>query len=78
MSRSSITFTTPNENWIKTQIDSQEFSSKSEVINDLIRSARAKENQYDYVRAMLIEGERSGLSERTPEQIMESVINRKS
>lgn len=77
MSRSSISFTTPNEQWIKMQIDSQEFSSKSEVINDLIRNARDKQNQFDYVRRMLIEGEQSGLSERTPEQIMESVVKRK-
>ena len=40
MSRQSITFTKPNDEWLKTQVDSQEYSSKSEVINDLIRQAR--------------------------------------
>jgi len=40
MSRTSISFTPPNEKWIQEQIDSQEFMSKSDVINDLIRRAR--------------------------------------
>jgi len=77
MPRSSISFSPPNEEWLKAQIESKEFSSKSEVINDLIRSARTKQNQFEYVRTMLIEGEQSGVSERSPELIMKDVIERK-
>lgn len=40
MARQSISFTEPNDNWLKSQIDNKEYTSKSELVNDLIRQAR--------------------------------------
>lgn len=60
MIRQSISFTEPNDAWLKAQLDSHEFSSKSEVVNDLIRRARAQERESEIVRARLIEAEQSG------------------
>ncbi len=40
MSRQSISFTKPNDEWLKSQVDNKEYSSKSELVNDLIRQAR--------------------------------------
>ena len=40
MARQSISFTKPNDEWLKSQLENQEYSSKSELINDLIRQAR--------------------------------------
>jgi antitoxin ParD1/3/4 len=60
MSRTSISFTPPNEKWIDSQIESEEFNSKSDVINDLIRKARSQQDEIDYVRAKLIAAEKSG------------------
>ncbi|MFT5668105.1 MAG: antitoxin ParD1/3/4, partial [Vicingaceae bacterium] len=40
MSRQSISFTEPNEEWLRSQVEAQEYSSKSELVNDLIRQAR--------------------------------------
>jgi len=75
MSRTSISFTPPNEKWIQEQIDSQEFMSKSDVINDLIRRARReREAEIEAIRAALIKGEESGISNRTPQQIMADVL----
>lgn len=37
MARQSISFTQPNDEWLKSQVDTQEYSSKSELVNDLIR-----------------------------------------
>jgi len=74
MSRTSISFTKPNEQWIKTQIDSEEFTSKSDVINDLIRKARDQHNQVEYIREKLISAEARGFDSRTLEQVMDSVI----
>ena len=36
MARLSISFTEPNDNWVKSQIENKEYSSKSELVNDLI------------------------------------------
>lgn len=64
--RASLSITEPNEKWIQAQIDSKEFSSRSEVVNDLIRRAR----EIEIVRARLIAAEQSGFSDRSPEQIL--------
>ncbi len=78
MGRTSISFTNPNEKWIQEQIDSEEFTSKSEVVNDLIRKVRHVDDIHiEAIRAALIEGENSGMSDRTPDDIMADVIARK-
>jgi antitoxin ParD1/3/4 len=45
MPRQSISFTKPNDEWLKAQIDNEEYSSKSELVNDLIRQARKQQAQ---------------------------------
>lgn len=67
MTRQSISFTPPNDEWLKAQIDSQEFASKSEVINDLIRKAR----EIEYVRGRLIKAETSGFTSSTSDEILQ-------
>ena len=42
------------------QVESSEYSSKSDVVNDLIRKARAAEQEAERIRAKLIEAEQSG------------------
>lgn len=69
MSRQSITFTKPNDEWLKTQVDSQEYSSKSEVVNDLIRQARKQHVELDWIRAKLEKAEHSGFTNETQAQI---------
>jgi len=66
MARQSISFTTPNEAWLKEQVESEEYTSKSEVVNDLIRKAR--ENQY--IRNKLISAEQGGFSNLTRDEIL--------
>ncbi|WP_420411099.1 ribbon-helix-helix domain-containing protein [Roseibium sp.] len=65
MPRQSISLTGPNDEWLKTQVESEEFTSKSEVVNDLIRRAREAED----IRNWLISAEQSGFTNQTPEQI---------
>lgn len=73
MSRQSITFTKPNDEWLKTQVDSQEYSSKSEVINDLIRQARKQHIELDWIRAKLDNAEESGFTNDTKAEIQAQV-----
>ena len=70
MTRQSISFTKPNDEWLKAQVDNQEYSSKSELINDLIRQARKQQVQIDWIRAKLDKSERSGFTDNTKEQIL--------
>lgn len=70
MARQSISFTKPNDEWLKAQLDNQEYSSKSELINDLIRQARKQQAQVDWIRAKLDRSEKSGFTENTREEIL--------
>jgi len=69
MSRQSITFTDPNDEWLKNQINSREYSSKSEVINDLIRRERRNEK----IQARLRLSEQSGFTSQTKEEILSEI-----
>ena len=70
MSRQSITFTEPNDEWLKGQVETKEYSSKSELVNDLIRQARGKQAQIDWLRTELEKGRNSGFTTDTKEQIL--------
>ena len=66
MSRQSISFTTPNAEWLSRKVNvEQEYKSNSEAVNDLIRRARGLEA----TRARLIEAELSGFTELSREEI---------
>ena len=70
MTRQSISFTKPNDEWLKAQVDREEYSSKSEIINDLIRQARKQQVEVDWIKAKLIKSETSGFTDETKEQIL--------
>lgn len=70
MARQSISFTKPNDEWLKSQVDSQEYSSKSELVNDLIRQARNQQIEIDWIKAKLDKAENSGFSNSSKEQIL--------
>jgi antitoxin ParD1/3/4 len=70
MARKSISFTKPNDEWLKLQVENKEHTSKSEVVNDLIRQARKQQVQIDWIRAKLEKSEKSGFTDETKEQIL--------
>jgi antitoxin ParD1/3/4 len=71
MARQSITLTEPNDRWLKSQIDNQEFASKSEIVNDLIRKARTEEDHLvKLVRDKLIKAEQGGFTSMGKEEIL--------
>jgi len=70
MIRQSISFTEPNDEWLKAQMNNKEYSSKSELINDLIRQARKQQLQIDWIRAKLDKAENSGFTEDNKDQIL--------
>ncbi|WP_339701049.1 CopG family transcriptional regulator [uncultured Marixanthomonas sp.] len=70
MARQSISFTQPNNDWLKDQVDNKEYASKSELVNDLIRQARKQQVQIDWIRAKLEKAENSGFTNDSKEQIL--------
>jgi antitoxin ParD1/3/4 len=70
MARQSISFSKPNDDWLKDQVENNEYSSKSELVNDLIRQARKQQVQIDWIRAKLEKAENSGFSDDSKEEIL--------
>ncbi len=76
MPRQSISFTKPNDDWLKSQVSSQEYSSKSELINDLVRQARNQQQQIDLVRLKLDRAEKSGFTKGRKKEIIKASKDR--
>ena len=70
MARQSISFSKPNDEWLKSQVENNEYSSKSELVNDLIRQARKQQVEIDWIRAKLEKAENSGFSKESKEAIL--------
>jgi len=70
MSRQSISFTEPNDEWLKAQVNGKEYSSKSELVNDLIRQARKQQVKIDWIRTKLEKSENSGFTNESKKEIL--------
>ncbi|WP_300426362.1 type II toxin-antitoxin system ParD family antitoxin [uncultured Thalassolituus sp.] len=68
--RKTITVTAPQSEWIKSRIASGDFTNDSEYIRDLIRRDQERLDEVERVRRALAEGERSGLSEKSFDDIL--------
>lgn len=75
MVRQSISFTEPNDDWLRSQIENKEYSSKSELVNDLIRQARQQQAKIDWISQKLEKAEKSGFTSDSKEQILAASKN---
>jgi len=76
MNRQSISFTTPNDEWLKEMVANQEYSSKSELVNDLIRKARKQQLQIDWIGRKLEKVEKSGFTNMSKAEILKESKSR--
>ncbi len=58
--RKTITITDQQNAWVKSQIDSGNYTNDSEIIRDLIRREQERTAEVESIRAALIEAENSG------------------
>ena len=80
MARQSISLTRPNDEWLKAQVQNEEYSSKSELVNDLIRQAREQQKEVDWIRAKLIRAEENlktkGYVHKSSDEILADIKER--
>jgi antitoxin ParD1/3/4 len=68
MARQSISLSQPNDEWLQQQVSSgAEYSSKSELINELIRNARRAEA----LNQKLAAAEQSGFTSQSPAEMLQ-------
>jgi antitoxin ParD1/3/4 len=82
MPRQSISLTEPNADWLKSRVDSNEYTSVTEVVNDLVRQARQQEEEKMLrLRTLIAEGEESikahGYSDKSIQDIKQEVLKRR-
>ncbi|NEV62761.1 type II toxin-antitoxin system ParD family antitoxin [Thiorhodococcus minor] len=68
--RKTITLTDQQGAWVKARIARGGFTNDSEYIRDLIPRDQERSAEIEAIRRALIEGENSGISERTPDEIV--------
>ena len=73
MTRQSITLAKQNDEWLKEQVANEEFTSKSEAVNYLIKQAREHDEYVEFVRMKLDRAERSGFSTKTKEELLADI-----
>jgi antitoxin ParD1/3/4 len=73
MTRQSITLANQNDEWLKQQISKEEFTSKSEAVNYLIKQARERDEYVEFVRMKLDRAEKSGFSTKTKEELLAEI-----
>ncbi len=75
MVKKSISVTDQQDRWIKAQIESGHYGNESEVVRELIRERQIREQEthaeIEAIRAALIEGEKSGFSSSSVDEIWE-------
>jgi len=73
MVKKSITVTDQQEAWIQGQLASGHYATDSELIREAIREKQLRMDEVERIRAALIAGEESGISDLTPEDIRKAV-----
>jgi len=73
MTRQSITLAKQNDEWLKQQVANEEFTSKSEAVNYLIKQAREHDEYVEFVRMKLDRAEKSGFSTKTKEELLADI-----
>lgn len=76
MPRQTITFTDPNHEWLQSKIDSKEFRSHTEVVNDALRRVRDMENGIEAIRDKLRRAEASGFTDQSIDEIWDEARSR--
>ncbi len=80
MVKKSISVTDQQDSWIKAQIKTGHYGNESEVVRELIRERQLRDQEtpaeIEAIRAALIEGEESGFSNRSVDEIWEDARQR--
>ncbi|MDF1775604.1 MAG: type II toxin-antitoxin system ParD family antitoxin [Rhizobiaceae bacterium] len=65
------------DRFVGSQVGSGKYGSTSEVVRAGLRLLEERETTISVLQAALIEGEESGMSERTPDDIIQAVIEKR-
>ncbi|MDR4516467.1 MAG: hypothetical protein MRK00_03640 [Nitrosomonas sp.] len=76
MTKQSVNVTPPNDDWLNAKVASKEYSNKTDIINDLIRREREREEKFKTLKAAIEKGLASDITENDVLDIMQRVEKR--
>ena len=76
MTKQSVNFTPPNDDWLNAKVASKEYPNKTDIINDLIRREREREEKFKILKAAIEKGLASDITENDVLDIMQRVEKR--
>ena len=74
MHRKTITITEEMDAFIAKEVSSGRYGNDSEFVRQLIRREMERSEAHTALRVLIEEAERSGLSERSPHEILEAFM----
>ncbi|MEM9143348.1 MAG: type II toxin-antitoxin system ParD family antitoxin [Bacteroidota bacterium] len=76
--RKTITVTEQQEQWIKSRIASGQYTNDSEYMRELLRRDQEDNDTFLALKKAIQDGLDRGVSERSAEEILQSVLDRRS
>lgn len=73
MAKISISMTDGMNDYVQSRVKAGEYNNTSEYFRDLVRRDQDRREAHEKLRKMLNDAEASGISPRTPQQIMSDV-----
>ncbi|MCC6924001.1 MAG: hypothetical protein IT525_13240 [Nitrosomonas sp.] len=73
MTKQSVNVTPPNDDWLNAKVASKEYSNKTDIINDLIRREREREEKFKTLKAAIEKGLAGDIGEDNVLDIMQRV-----
>ena len=74
--RKTVTFTEQQDKWIKSKIESGEYTNDSEYLRSLVRQDQANNAKFRSLKNKLVEGLESGVGNKSLQDIMKEVETR--
>ena len=73
MPRQTITLTEPNHKWLQDRVDSGEFRTQTEAVNDAIRKLREKEDELAFLRDRIARAKEEGFTTMNRHEILAEI-----
>jgi len=75
MPRQTISISDPNRAWLQRRVESGEFRTQTEAVNDALQKVREMESNTELLRAKLVRAEERGFSSDTPDEILTAALD---
>lgn len=76
MATMNVSLPDPMKDWVEAQARSGRYSNASDYVRDLIRRDQERINKLNELQALITEGMESGISSRTPDEIIAAARER--